>query len=134
MLYSREALLNDGVAMVLFNVFNNISKASSGKGEAVGGGEIVLTFLRTSLLGPVMGLILGLLVAIWTKRILGDDIEVTWLTFIFTYFTFYWAEFEFFETSGLLAVVSFGLFWCAHAKTRIRASVEHSVHAVWGFV
>ncbi|CAD8193501.1 unnamed protein product [Paramecium pentaurelia] len=133
-LIEGEALLNDGVAMVLFNVFNNISKASSGKGAAVSGGDIVLSFLRTSLLGPVMGLILGVLVALWTKRILGDDIEVTWLTFVFTYFTFYWAEFEFFETSGLLAVVGLGLFWCAYGRTRIRASVEHSVHAVWGFV
>ncbi|CAK89999.1 unnamed protein product (macronuclear) [Paramecium tetraurelia] len=133
-LIEGEALLNDGVAMVLFNVFNNISKASSGKGEAVNGGDIILTFLRTSFLGPIMGLILGLLVALWTRRILGDDVEVTWLTFVFTYFTFYWAEFEFFKTSGLLAVVGLGLFWCAHAKTRIRASVEHSVHAVWGFV
>ncbi|CAD8109667.1 unnamed protein product [Paramecium sonneborni] len=133
-LIEGEALLNDGVAMVFFNVFNNVSKASSGKGAAVGGGEIVLTFLRTSFLGPIMGVILGLLVALWTRRILGDDIEVTWLTFVFTYFTFYWAEFEFFKTSGLLAVVGLGLFWCAYAKTRIRASVEHSVHAVWGFV
>ncbi|CAK93443.1 unnamed protein product (macronuclear) [Paramecium tetraurelia] len=133
-LIEGEALLNDGVAMVFFNVFNNISKASSGKGEPVNGGDIVLSFIRTSLLGPVMGLILGVLVALWTKRILGDDIEVTWLTFVFTYFTFYWAEFEFFKTSGLLAVVGLGLFWCAYGRTRIRASVEHSVHAVWGFV
>ncbi|CAD8069778.1 unnamed protein product [Paramecium sonneborni] len=133
-LIEGEALLNDGVAMVFFNVFNNVSKASSGRGQAVNGGDIVISFLRTSLLGPFIGVILGFIVAIWTRRILGDDIEVTWLTFVFTYFTFYWAEFEFLKTSGLLAVVGLGLFWCAYGKTRIRVSIEHSVHAVWGFV
>lgn len=117
--------------MVFFNFFRKFSR---GKGGSVSAGEVILSFIRTSILGPVMGIILGLLVAVWTRRILGDDIEVTWLTFLFTYFAFFWAEFEFFETSGLLAVVGLGLFWCAYAKTRIRASVEHSVHAVWGFV
>ncbi|CAK77260.1 unnamed protein product (macronuclear) [Paramecium tetraurelia] len=133
-LIEGEALLNDGVAMVFFIFFNKFSKAASGKGEAVTASQVVLNFVRNSLVGPALGLILGILAALWTKRILGDDIEVTWLTFVFTYLTFYWAEFCFFKTSGLLAVVGLGLFWSAFGKTRIRSSVEHSVHTVWGFV
>lgn len=81
-----------------------------------------------------MGVVIGFVGALWTRRIVGDDVEVSWLTFVFTYLTFYWAEFCFFHTSGLLAVVSLGLFWSAVGKTKIRPESEHAVHTVWSFV
>ncbi|CAD8098564.1 unnamed protein product [Paramecium primaurelia] len=133
-LIEGEALLNDGVAMVFFIFFNKLSKAAAGIGGGVTFGGVLLNFFRNSIVGPVLGVIVGFFGALWARRIVGDDVEVGWLTFVFTYLTFYWAEFCFFKTSGLLAVVSLGLFWSAFGKTRIRSESEHAVHTVWSFV
>ncbi|CAD8090636.1 unnamed protein product [Paramecium primaurelia] len=133
-LIEGEALLNDGVAMVFFIFFNKLSKAAAGIGGGVTFGGVLLNFFRNSIVGPILGVVVGFFGALWARRIVGDDVEVGWLTFIFTYLTFYWAEFCFFKTSGLLAVVSLGLFWSAFGKTKIRSESEHAVHTVWSFV
>jgi hypothetical protein len=71
---------------------------------------------------------------LWTRKVIGDDTEVTWLTFVFAYICFYLAEFTFFHTSGILTVICLGLFWSAFGKTKIRPESEHAVHTVWCFV
>ena len=69
----------------------------------------------------------------WARRVVGDDVQVTWLTFIFTYLTFYLCEFQF-HTSGILGVICLGLFWSAFGKTKIRPESAHAVHTVWSFI
>jgi NhaP-type Na+/H+ or K+/H+ antiporter len=76
----------------------------------------------------------GFLASLWTRRVLGDEVEVVWLTFIFTWITFYTCEFTFFNTSGILGVICLGLFWSALGKVNIRPEIEHAVHIVWSFV
>jgi chromate transport protein ChrA len=85
-------------------------------------------------LGPIVGIVIAFLVSLWTRRVVGDDVLVTWLTFVFTYLAFYFAEFTFLHTSGLLTVICLGLFWSAFGKTKIRPESEHAVHTVWAFV
>ncbi|CAD8060445.1 unnamed protein product [Paramecium primaurelia] len=69
-LFEGEALLNDDVAMVFFIFFNKFSKAQSGKGEAFTSSQVVINFIRNSLVRSVLGKVLGRLAALWTKRIL----------------------------------------------------------------
>ena len=128
-LIEGEALLNDGTAMVFFLFFCNLSKGSGG-GPAV----VVGNLLNNVFVGPILGFVIAFLGSLWTRRIIGDDVEVTWLTFVFAYFSFYMAEFTFFHTSGILTVVSVGLFWSAFGKTKIRSESEHALHSVWAFV
>lgn len=132
-----EALFNDGTAMVFFLFFANLEK-----GGEVGVIPVVQSFVRNSLVGPLLGnydaftigIMYGFLASLWTRRVLGDEIEVVWLTFVFTWITFYTCEFTFFHTSGILGVICLGLFWSALGKVNIRPEIEHAVHIVWGFV
>lgn len=65
---------------------------------------------------------------------MGDETEVVWLMFVFTWITFYTCEFTFFKTSGILGTIGLGLFWSALGKINIRPEIEHAVHTVWAFV
>ena len=105
--------------MVFFMFFANLAKG--GEQGFVG---VVGSFVQNSIVGPVMGFVIAFLVSLWTRKVVGDDIMVTWLTFVFTYLAFYFAEFTFFHTSGLLTVICLGLFWSAFGKTKIRPESE----------
>lgn len=128
-LIEGEALLNDGTAMVFFLFFRDLSV---GKGSSIL--PVFGQLANNIITGPLIGIIISFFGAFWTRRIVNDDVEVTWLTFVFAYVAFYLAEFSFFHTSGILTVVSLGLFWSAFGKTKIRGHSEHAVHSVWAFV
>lgn len=68
-LIEGESLFNDGFAMVFFAIFSNLSK---GNDLTVSG--VAVDFIRNSLVGPCIGILLGFLASLWTRRVLGDDI------------------------------------------------------------
>jgi NhaP-type Na+/H+ or K+/H+ antiporter len=115
--------------MVFFLFFVNLAKGGSTSVVSVVG-----SFVQNSLVGPVLGVIIAFVASLWTRRVVGDDVQVTWLTFVFTYICFYLCEFTAFHTSGILGVICLGLFWSAFGKTKIRPESEHAVHTVWSFV
>jgi NhaP-type Na+/H+ or K+/H+ antiporter len=96
----REALLNDGTAMVFFLFFRDLSVGKGSSPLPVFGHLVNNIFV-----GPLIGIIISFFGAFWTRRIVNDDVEVTWLTFVFAFVAFYIAEFSFFHTSGILTVV-----------------------------
>ena len=108
--------------------------AGLAKGEGASVIGVAGSFVQKRIIGPCLGVVIAFVASLWTRRVVGDDVQVTWLTFVFTYMCFYICEFTFFQTSGILGVICLGLFWSAFGKTKIRPESEHAVHTVWSFV
>jgi NhaP-type Na+/H+ or K+/H+ antiporter len=127
-LIEGESLFNDGTAMVFFILF-----ASMTKGEEATAFGVVSNFLLLAVGGPLLGFVFGMIASLWLKRIINDDILIINITFVMCYLLFYVAENFHYEVSGILALVTLGLFMSAFGKTNIISESEHAVHTVWGF-
>jgi NhaP-type Na+/H+ or K+/H+ antiporter len=126
-LIEGESLLNDGTAVVVFQVTRTFVQ-----GEVMTGGEIVGKFCKMSFGGPALGLAFGLILEKWLSRIHNvPELEVN-LTLCFAYLTFFVAEHPEIHVSGILALVALGLYMTQGAKNKISTESEHAVHNVWG--
>lgn len=128
-LIEGESLLNDGVAMVFFSLF-----ASMAKGEATSPLTVIWNFITLAGGGALLGIVTGVLGTLWLRRVLRDSVLGITLTFIMCYLAFFVAEFMGYKISGILAIVSLGLFMSAFGKTTVDPEGEHSLHAVWAWV
>lgn len=127
-LVEGESLLNDGSAIVFFELFLELAK-----GADTSFGSILLDFISFAGGGPLFGILCGILGAFWLRKIIRDEVLTACLTFSMCYLSFYLAEYSL-ETSGILAVVCCGLFMAVFGKTHIDPHAEHSLHAIWAFV
>ena len=100
--------------MVFFMLFMGLVK---GEGATVLG--VVTNFVRMSIGGPILGICVGFLISIWMKKILRDAVLSVTITFIGCYLCFYLAEFTWLHVSGILSLVSLGLFFSAVGKRKI---------------
>lgn len=127
-LIEGESLLNDGTAMVVFQVLLSIVKGEENTPVSVG-----VFFCRLSLGGPLIGIVCGIIVSFWLSRIVNNPILEVNLTVFSAYMLFYIAESEL-KVSGILAMVAFGLWMTRSGKTRISSASEHAVHYVWSYI
>jgi NhaP-type Na+/H+ or K+/H+ antiporter len=104
-LIEGESLLNDGTAMVVFEVFFSMAE-----GEDMGVSDIVVIFLRLSVGGPLMGLLFSFVMSHWIRRVFDDPVIEIALTFITTYLLFWTCEASGAHVSGILALVTMGLY------------------------
>ena len=95
---------------------------------------VVGSFVRLSLGGPILGLLIGFLISNWMKRIIRDSILSVNITVIGAYLCFYIAEFTWVHVSGILSIVTLGLYFSAVGKRRIYPESEHAMHNVWGAI
>ena len=135
-----ESLLNDGAAIVLFNVLHGEVTGESRNGinhnnhlssyrymlSVISGGEIVLYFVRVALGGPVFGWIAGKIVIFWLSHVFNDYLVEIAITLVSTYLTFYIGE-EILQVSGVLAVVAMGI-EVNTKRTVIEPDVEEFLH------
>jgi monovalent cation:H+ antiporter, CPA1 family len=101
-LLEGESLLNDGTAIVLFNLM--IAAALTGGFNI---GQSVVQFIAVSGGGIVVGIVIGMVFSTWIGRINNALVETT-LTTVIAYGSYIIAEFVF-GVSGVLAVVAAGL-------------------------
>ena len=106
--------MNDGTAMVFFALFMDLAK---GKSSSFVG--VVISFVRIAFGGPLLGLVIGLIMSFWLKRIIRDSVLSVNITFIGAYLCFYIAEFTFMKVSGILSIVTLGLYMSAVGKRKI---------------
>ena len=106
--------MNDGTAMVFFMLFMDLAKGNSS--SVVG---VIGNFVRVSLGGPLLGLIVGILMTYWIKRIIRDSVLSVNVTFVGTFLCFYIAEFTAVKVSGILSIVTLGLYMSAVGKRKI---------------
>ena len=128
-LIEGESLLNDGVAMVFFTLFASITK-----GEDTSPGQVLWNFITLAGGGPLLGILMGIIGTMWLQRVLRDSVLGVTLTFIMCYMAFFIAEFLDLHLSGILAIVSLGLFMSAYGKTSVDPEGEHALHSVWAWV
>ena len=124
-----ESLLNDGTAMVVFLVLLDIVEGN----EATFWG-VVFKFVRLSIGGPLLGLIVGIIVEQILARIHNQFVLEVNTTIYASYLMFFLAESTSLHVSGILALVAFGLYMTNSGKTKISPESEHAVHHVWGFI
>lgn len=106
--------MNDGTAMVFFALFIDLAKGNSSSFFGV-----VVSFVRIAFGGPLLGLIVGFIVSFWMKRIIRDAVLSINITFVGAYLCFYMAEFTFLKVSGILSIVTLGLYMSAVGKRKI---------------
>jgi len=122
-------LLNDGTAMVFFMLFMDLAKGNTSSVVGVLG-----NFVRVSLGGPLLGLLVGAIMSYWIKKIIRDSVLSINATFVGAFLCFYIAEFTWVKVSGILAIVTLGLYMSAVGKRKIYPESEHDLHSVWSYI
>lgn len=84
----------------------------------------------------MLGLVFGIISVYWIKKIFNDEILVLNITIISCYLVFFVAEHVNFgfRMSGILALVSLGLFMSAFGRTRISHEADRAIHEFWEYV
>nr|CAB3266352.1 sodium/hydrogen exchanger 10-like [Phallusia mammillata] len=121
-----EALLNDGAAIVVFKIFLEMLKSMTPYFASQTALTTFQLVMQQSLLGPVIGWLLARIGSFILLQIYNDALAEITVTLSFTYITFYVGEVC--ETSGVLAVVTFGL---ALDRASITPQVDHFLHRFW---
>ncbi|NOQ26499.1 MAG: cyclic nucleotide-binding domain-containing protein [Bacteroidales bacterium] len=123
-LIEGESMLNDGTAIVIFMVLL--------LGITGGGSDTspIIEFFRVAIGGTLVGILVGYIVIAWVKKVFNDALVEITVIVAAAYLTFFVAE-HFLHVSGVLGLVSFGLFMASVGKTRISPEVEHFLHEFW---
>lgn len=123
-----ESLLNDGTAVVFYSIFVKLAKGGE---SSIGAG--IGSFFTLISGGVALGLIGGLLLSYWLERILKDSTLAITITIGTAYLVFFLAEELPVKFSGILALVTLGLYMSAVGKVKISCRIEHTLHAVIGW-
>jgi len=121
-----ESLLNDGTAYVVFLIAKDMLT-----GKCLTPVMMGTTFFRLAFGGVLLGLISAEFLKMWLGRIHNNSVLEVNLTICFCYLTFYIAEIPSIHVSGILAVVTLGLWMSREGKTTISTDSEQAVHNVW---
>ncbi|KAJ4849261.1 Sodium/hydrogen exchanger 7 [Turnera subulata] len=123
-----ESFMNDGVAIVVYQLFYHMilgEKSSWG---------FVFKFLALNSLGAVgIGFAFGILSVWWLGFIFNDTVIEITLTFAVSYIAYFTAQ-EVAEVSGVLAVITLGMFYAAVARTAFKSDGQRSLHHFWEMV
>lgn len=128
-LIEGESLLNDGTAVVLFVVLQYIEV-----GESMTAVKMLGIFCQMSIGGPLLGIAFGWVMAWLLSRIHNEPILEANLTLCMPYVLFYIAENKQVHVSGILALVSMGLYMTNRGRTRISTESEEAIHVIWQYV
>lgn len=86
--------------------------------------------------GVVLGILFGMIAQFWIRRIHNDPILTVNVTFIICYMTYYVAESVDLgiKVSGIMALVSLGIYLSIFGKTKISSEEKRTVHIFWKYV
>jgi NhaP-type Na+/H+ or K+/H+ antiporter len=129
MIIEGESLLNDGSAAIFFFVFVELVIT-----PGFSFSNFIVQFLRLTFGGIGLGLLVGIVFAFITTRLHNDKLVVVF-TFLAAYLTFFLAEASMvgFKVSGILSVVTLGLYLGAFLRPKLNPHYLHTLHSVWGF-
>jgi CPA1 family monovalent cation:H+ antiporter len=137
-LVEGESLMNDGTAIVLFNLLLAIViAAATGTGGGLTIGEHVLggvtSFFVVALGGVGVGLILALpLFALIGRVVSNEAVEIS-ISVVLAYASFIVAE-HFLHVSGVMATVTAGLVAGSYGQTKVSPSVVEFMHSFWEYM
>ncbi|KAK1387163.1 Salt overly sensitive 1 [Heracleum sosnowskyi] len=123
-----ESLMNDGTAIVVFQLFFRMATGSSLNWAAV------VKFLAQVSLGAVgIGIAFGLASVLWLGFIFNDTVIEITLTLAVSYIAYFTAQ-EGLDVSGVLTVMTLGMFYAAVARTAFKGDGQQSLHHFWEMV
>ena len=122
-----ESLVNDGTAIVVFSLLNEIAKGASKTA-----GEVALFFLWVPFGSAATGIGVAIGCHAWLGlgAVAGDHIVQISVTLFACYLCFLVAEFQS-AASGVLAVVVLGVSIGAFGRGFFTGETEHSLHHFW---
>ncbi|KAG6544478.1 hypothetical protein Mapa_014116 [Marchantia paleacea] len=123
-----ESLMNDGTAIVVFKLFFQMVL-----GRHFTPGDIIQFFSQVALGAVALGLAFGLVTVFWIGRVFNDAIIEITLTLAASYMAFFVAEMEA-QVSGVLTVMTVGMFFAAFARTAFTGESQQSMHHFWEMV
>lgn len=100
--------------MILYYLFLDVAN-----GETTNAVQFTWQAVRLTAGGVIVGLLFGVVVSIWMKRIIRDHTLSIVITIIGSYLSFYVCEFTWLKFGGVAAVVIQGLYLAAVVKRKI---------------
>ncbi|KAL9241734.1 hypothetical protein vseg_015808 [Gypsophila vaccaria] len=123
-----ESLMNDGTAIVVYQLFFQMVLGRSFNWTAI------VKFLAQVSLGAVgIGIAFGIASVLWLGFIFSDTVIEITLTLAVSYVAYFTAQ-EGAEVSGVLAVMTLGMFYAAAARTAFKGESQESLHHFWEMV
>ncbi|KAG2622513.1 hypothetical protein PVAP13_3NG262700 [Panicum virgatum] len=123
-----ESLMNDGTAIVVYQLFYRMVL-----GRMFDAGSIIKFLSEVSLGAVALGLAFGIVSVLWLGFIFNDTIIEISLTLAVSYIAFFTAQ-DSLEVSGVLTVMTLGMFYAAFAKTAFKGESQQSLHHFWEMV
>ncbi|XP_050231832.1 sodium/hydrogen exchanger 8-like [Mercurialis annua] len=123
-----ESLMNDGTAIVVYQLFYRMVL-----GESSNGGMIVRFLAQVSLGAVGIGVAFGIASVLWLGFIFNDTVIEIALTLAVSYIAYFTAQ-EGAGVSGVLAVMALGMFYAAAARTAFKGDGQQSLHHFWEMV
>lgn len=123
-----ESLMNDGTAIVVYQLFYQMVL-----GKSFNFGAVVKFLTQVSLGAVGIGLAFGLASVLWLGFIFNDTVIEITLTLAVSYIAYFTAQ-EGADVSGVLAVMTLGMFYAAVAKTAFKGDGQQSLHHFWEMV
>uniref|UniRef100_A0A7S3JZM7 Cation/H+ exchanger transmembrane domain-containing protein n=1 Tax=Aureoumbra lagunensis TaxID=44058 RepID=A0A7S3JZM7_9STRA len=129
-LIEGESLLNDGTAIVIFDVFFEALEKRPCSPSMPQALHIIELIFRLAALGPIVGVIIGFICTSLLGAVLNDPYNEIAITLLACYASFGIAQ-GVINTSGVLSVVCCGLYMSRYGRGRISADVESALHSFW---
>lgn len=99
-------------------------------GRTFDAGSIIKFLSEVSLGAVALGLAFGIMSILWLGFIFNDTIIEIALTLAVSYIAFFTAQ-DSLEVSGVLTVMTLGMFYAAFAKTAFKGESQQSLHHFW---
>lgn len=123
-----ESLMNDGTAIVVYQLFYRMVL-----GWSFNWGGLIKFLSQVSLGAVAMGLAFGMASVLWLGFIFNDTVIEISLTLAVSYIAFFTAQ-EGLDISGVLTVMTLGMFYSAVARTAFKGESQQSLHHFWEMV
>ncbi|XP_068662664.1 sodium/hydrogen exchanger 8 isoform X2 [Aristolochia californica] len=123
-----ESLMNDGTAIVVYQLFYRMVL-----GEHFNAGDIIMFLSKVSLGAVAVGLALALISILWLGFIFNDTVIEISLTLAVSYIAYFTAQ-NVAEVSGVLSVMTLGMFYATVARTAFKGESQQSLHYFWEMV
>ncbi|XP_058108443.1 sodium/hydrogen exchanger 8-like isoform X1 [Magnolia sinica] len=123
-----ESLMNDGTAIVVYQLFYKMVL-----GQSFNMGSIIKFLSKVSLGAVAVGLAFGIASVLWLGFIFNDTVIEIALTLAVSYIAYFTAQ-DGADVSGVLTVMTLGMFYAAVAKTAFKGDSQSSLHHFWEMV
>ncbi|CAI5469301.1 unnamed protein product [Closterium sp. Yama58-4] len=123
-----EALMNDGTAIVVFQLFLRLTL-----GYSYGIGDVIGFLFKVTLGGVGLGMAFGVVSLLWLRTIFSDHVIEITISLTASYMAFFVAN-DVAQTSGVLSDMTLGIMFAIFAKTAFTGESEQGMHHFWEMV